>query len=258
MWAGGPEESVACKPSAPYPESPSHEPGVFGARLVSSAQAGHSVTSDACSCAQVVEVGSMKSPGFRGLVAAAVVVGLWLALSRDSDQPDPPSPAEVRESAFREIYSRLRTEHSAIPAWPEGTDSSYLSRPLPWTLDVQRRWIGESSPIIASASLLDLAEDSLGYVVVFGPYFLDLAPRTFFRLRVPAEIVGALSERRGSFLDQFLIVARIASVQRPALTMVPEVYNEEFPSAELEPGSSDYFVATGMLIAAQMIPFLEN
>ena len=156
--------------------------------------------------------------------AALLVVG-WMLFDDDRQgKAQDEQRIELRDSVYSATYLRLQTEHAAIPAYPDDTESfvpnfsSIFDEPRPWVLDRQRRWVQGQQPIILQADLLDLAQDSLGYVADFRVMMVTYGNTSFLKLRVSQATVDLFTEERQTLRSsyakmRYLIVATITAVQ---------------------------------------------
>jgi hypothetical protein len=159
----------------------------------------------------------------------------------------------VRDSVRTQLEERLRREHGAIAAWDEDEASGPDRLGGIWTVQLQQRWM--NAPIVLSADLLDIAQDSVGHIATFLGYMGGYSNDVYLILRIDASILPELMEFASTWRPEFVIVADIDRVRRPTLSVFPFARGTmiEDPEIELEPDSPSFLFAGGTLIAAASV-----
>jgi hypothetical protein len=171
-------------------------------------------------------------------------------LERDADAKADASARVARHRAaaqasfVKQTGARLLTD-SLFPAY--GRFSTV------YTIDVQRRLLSDTTPIVLKSALHDVAETDAGITAIFGPQFS--IGSLYLRLVVPSHLVKELlSVPRDMFGTELMIAVRPKRISRPLFQFESRdrASNSLPPALEAEVGRA--FVLEGVLLGFSRIP----
>jgi len=137
----------------------------------------------------------------------------------------------------------LAKAHSAVVGWEKDLSLGALGTSL--TVDVQERLVDRKEPIVFRGRIADIQRAGAGMIALFKPS--RPGSWIYFRLVVPTEMVKSLRQLpRESWRSEVAGVARVEAVRRPTFELSSQSDGDTW---EIEPGTADYFLAEGTLIA---------
>jgi hypothetical protein len=150
----------------------------------------------------------------------------------------------TRVSLVERTGARLVAD-SSLPA--------YRTLSATYTIDLQRMFLSDTSPIVLESSLQDIAQSDSGVMATFGPRFS--VGSLYLHLSVPAHLVNELmATPRDPFGSDLLIAVKPRRISRPLFQFNSRDRSSNSLPPALEAEVGDVFVLEGFLVGLGRIP----